>query len=1224
MKRTLFFLLPLLVTLIFVSTSPAPIDAGNLAPEAAADYDPVAELRLPDGSTPNPNTDVRAVTAYGQYAHLLTRNGKLFTYDLASLLASLPAPGDPLDTFGDPAGSLDIPGFGAGILRNGTLAYVYGQDGVMVVKEINTAAPVAATTFSERNTYNLIQYERALIGVGPDHVTIYGLDDPENPAEQNNYSLNGSTGFSATVLQGQTLLVGQFVGSTGDMSGISVFEYNYPTANYLTTYEGNTPYHLHAFDDTAVACNSSVLELWDFTYPDDATIRDSWQASARVCARDGNNLIANGTVLQVRPDNTFSWVSNFDAGFSQIDGFPYGSAVEGPLVFLAQSPRVLILTRPVPLRSPTASTPPRLDGLISLGEWTFEDQLPFEAGFITVRNDGRRLYLLVDALEDRSPDSADAVNISVDVNKDGEVTPGVDVNYHMLLRTGNLRPRYYSSVETFGPDWEVYRSGRAVGYSCSLVDGSLRFILREGVLCDRHVVYELAIDLEEIGATPGDSVHIGVGVSSGNPQYNYELPEDYLYNFNNLIVVEVGDIFLPPPDNGPAVPFSGKPLEVTQAVQDLDNSLPLVADKDTTVRAYLNNTSGATASLGIWLYGSRGAVDLPGSPLYVHFNAPTSVDRTRLNDTANFDLPDSWLQAGTVSFYARAKRWLGAQTTSSTVPVSFQTRMTPVIWTIPVNQGTASSPVLQPAADQQDARDYLATVYPVPDVTYVNRTWSALGANMPTGDALIDELNDYHGMAVLAWIFGYLFTGDSPFDLPDQVHGFTPTSDGLSDPTWYNSGNGYVAYSGDIWDGDLIAAHEINHNLDRSDNGTWGRHNGGCGSSGVDPNWPYANDDVNEIGFDTRPPWVNGVVSDRRTVITTDYPDFMSYCTHANMPGAWISPYRWTNLFNVFAPPSRAPDSGATASYNPATVRALAAVDAIEEVMYLSGYVNENGTGSLDPILVEQGMPAYPVAGTGYTVEIRDSNNDLLDSFGFDMVFTDIEGNPLPQVHFNFQIPNPAGTHTIILKQGDTVLDQIVVSDNAPTVTITEPSGGEVWGGTGTVRWQASDADGDTLRFTLLYSADNGATWQPVATDLEGNMYQVDTSLLSGSTGGKIKILATDGYHTAESNSTGVFTVPNQPPVAQIVSGNRFSSGEFVTLQASAYDPEGDTLLDTNYMWLVDGEEVAIGADTGIFLEDGLYLVTLVVSDNEGMETTVNRLLIVGTAPLYLPVVVGQ
>jgi len=41
----------------------------------------------------------------------------------------------------------------------------------------------------------------------------------------------------------------------------------------------------------------------------------------------------------------FKTFTNFDPGDSQLDGFPYGGAVMGDYIFLAQSTRVLVLYR---------------------------------------------------------------------------------------------------------------------------------------------------------------------------------------------------------------------------------------------------------------------------------------------------------------------------------------------------------------------------------------------------------------------------------------------------------------------------------------------------------------------------------------------------------------------------------------------------------------------------------------------------------------------------------------------------------------------------------------------------------------------------------------------------------------------------------------------------------------------------------------------------------------
>ena len=70
----------------------------------------------------------------------------------------------------------------------------------------------------------------------------------------------------------------------------------------------------------------------------------------------------------------------------------------------------------------------------------------------------------------------------------------------------------------------------------------------------------------------------------------------------------------------------------------------------------------------------------------------------------------------------------------------------------------------------------------------------------------------------------------------------------------------------------------------------------------------------------------------------------------------------------------------------------------------------------------------------------------------------------------------PEGTARVILVAGRTILAERVASASAPVVEIIAPSGG---GGLTTpldIEWQASDADGDELQFTLLYSADDGET----------------------------------------------------------------------------------------------------------------------------------------------------
>ena len=306
-----------------------------------------------------------------------------------------------------------------------------------------------------------------------------------------------------------------------------------------------------------------------------------------------------------------------------------------------------------------------------------------------------------------------------------------------------------------------------------------------------------------------------------------------------------------------------------------------------------------TEPVTVYLHGSRNGVDLPGSPLSMVFNAPSSVvgiDREELNDTANFQLPDSWPR-GTVTFRARARKAnrLSIEVVSSPITLAFTPKETPTIWVVPINNGSASTPNLPSNAVITGNQSYLEAVYPVPDVDFVAKPWQDLG--VVTASDPMPNLNSYYDSAVLAWLFGLIFTGQSPFDLPDQIYGVTPTGGGLSDPVWAGSGRGKVAWGfiGSSQEGTM--AHEINHNLDTNAAGTWGRHvanpncthsnvaatapppappagctwhfhgsnntnrlhdnNWGCGATGPDPNYSgnaSQTDSIGEVGFDTSGP----------------------------------------------------------------------------------------------------------------------------------------------------------------------------------------------------------------------------------------------------------------------------------------------------------------------------------------------------------------------------------
>jgi hypothetical protein len=75
------------------------------------------------------------------------------------------------------------------------------------------------------------------------------------------------------------------------------------------------------------------------------------------------------------------------------------------------------------------------------------------------------------------------------------------------------------------------------------------------------------------------------------------------------------------------------------------------------------------------------------------------------------------------------------------------------------------------------------------------------------------------------------------------------------------------------------------------------------------------------------------------------------------------------------------------------------------------------------------------------------------------------------------------------------------------------------------VQWAGSDLDGDDLIYALLYSPDNGLTWNIIAHDLEDSSYTWDTSNLPTGEQYLMRILATDGFNTASIDSSGTFSI---------------------------------------------------------------------------------------------------
>lgn len=863
-------------------------------------------------------------------------------------------------------------------------------------------------------------------------------------------------------------------------------------------------------------------------------------------------------------------------------------AVTGPVEITSCGPFVSV---------PSTVNPPLIDGQVGLGEWTSGAELELTNGRVSFLHDRLRLYVLINLFADSGDDpfwqgGADQFWLMFDVDEDGQITPGVDRRYRLLSGSGNLR------YETFEGDAFFFNSpaasthsARGEGFGCFLADGSRTVF--PSAQCNEHRLWELAIDLREIDAVDDRSLRFGLLIQSGIPEFVESNPADLAsldtYVQGQLqgdptITAVAGETIL-----GPNV------LDVLQAIQDPDNPVDLVAGKRTAARVIVGEQPDRGRAI-VSLYGERNGVDLPGSPLTGPAQRfPTTEDlRSDLAQAEIFRLPSSWTEVGSIDLSVRTRQpWMASAGASTSVAASFIDTITPTYWVVPYNTGTDANPVLIDEGDlTRDERETIAAL-PVSDINFVRRP--PVVENPGTPAAFIDSLNDYYQASALAWTFGLLLTGSPPFEFPEQIVGARrtgypgsqpgTTTIGMSDPIWF-SGAGNVSWIAHTRV-DYNLAHELIHNLDTKTVGTWGRHvSDSCGTEpNGDSQWPYSNDDIQEYGLLTVA--LPGLPAP--AVVGDSTPDFMSYCINAPQvdPNNWISPYRWNALLGEFSVGSRA------------AARA-AAVDrgaTLENAFYVSGHVHQDGSGVLEPIIAQPGPIETPVAPGSHAIDLLACDDSTLSSFPFSVSFISVELEPREMSPFSFILPDPGTACAIVLRNGDTVLARREVSTNAPLINVTSPNGGEVWDGTETISWSATDEDGDDLSATVFYSSDGGQTWVPVANGIRSvASYEVDSADLEGSADALVRVVVSDGVNTAFDDSDEVFTVSEKAPHVRILgptAGIEITNDRPVQFQGTARRVDGQSINGDAMRWSLNGSLFGLGESAEAYLDTGTYTVVL-------------------------------
>jgi hypothetical protein len=692
-------------------------------------------------------------------------------------------------------------------------------------------------------------------------------------------------------------------------------------------------------------------------------------------------------------------------------------------------------------------------------------------------------------------------------------------------------------------------------------------------------------------------------------------------------------------------------LEVTQAIQNLANEMPLVQDKETYVRVYARTSWIDVAHVDAVLHGTRDGTALPGSPLSPGRGRITiqtdGGDRDALDDAFYFELPPNW-RSGTVLLEAHVDPADEIPDVSEADNHRSQWVTFRHVWPVQLRMVRAHRPVSTYSIDDPDFDDILESfqrIWPINEVDIVRRgtiypQWHHMA---PCGSPSIEWNYADDGwdwtLAQVGW-----------FALWDGSWGAVA---GLSSRHWYamvepDPGNlsAGIAYrlpwdaqeavgamnsrTGASWwmqpVGGWTMAHELLHNRTR-------RHADCTGDEAeggeLDPHWPYpsgcqiAHDDPDGYYGFFMPLSVTGITAPQ-VFTPTEVGALMSYSNTR-----WISEHNYRYLVEDFSIASQVSpqDLQPEQSTQPG------------DYLAVSGVVTPSqGTGSL--ILSYRMSDISPEASNTspqgpsaladeLSLVLEDAGGQALHTHDFDVTTSYPDPGGSERRFFLELLPDDTEVARVVLMRDTTELDERLVSAQSPEVTLLYPNGGESFDEAMSIAWSGSDGDGDDIFYSLQYSPDNGQTWQAVTVNLGDTGIDLDTlEDLPGSDEALIRVIATDGINTSTDESDAVFSVARHSPNAGILepsTGRVYGSGEIVKLRGYGRDTEDGSMDHEALSWTSDLDGV-LGAGRELWVSDlvtGTHHITLTATDSDGLSGTDETTVIVSAMPewVFLPAI---
>lgn len=505
----------------------------------------------------------------------------------------------------------------------------------------------------------------------------------------------------------------------------------------------------------------------------------------------------------------------------------------------------------------------------------------------------------------------------------------------------------------------------------------------------------------------------------------------------------------PPNDGSVNLCIAG--MYLTQSVQDLGGTVPLVQGRDGYLRVFVvadrANTAGPTVQVRLYNTGSLlSTITIPPSGLSV----PTAIDESSLSFSWDTTIAGTLIQPG-LEIEAEVNPSGAVPETDPSdnlypstgrLPLTVRSVPTLDVTFVPVVQSGNSSVGRVTAVNKDSFLVMTRKMHPIdtfdaalhaPYTTQTNLTLQANNANGAWGTILgeIDALRVaeqspryYYGVARVSYFSG--IAGVAYVSVPGTI----PGSGQRAALGWDYLSSGSAS---------IVAAHELGHN--------WGRNHAPCGGpSGIDPQYPRSDGSTGVYGMDVA----------TRTLEASTLADIMGYCDPK-----WISDYTYRGVMNYLMAPS------------PPLLSVVNSSE-VQPCLLIWGHVR-NGEIVLEPAFQLNTRPSLPVRRGPYSLEGRDANGKPVFSLAFTP--TAVADDPTSQENFVFAVPlSSVGAAQLSSIHVAGKGRQATLTDSAATVART---GGSSSPGTVEVRRVANDRvalrwDDRTHPMVMVRDPDNG------------------------------------------------------------------------------------------------------------------------------------------------------